>query len=107
MTPAPPRSLGEISLDGKTVVRMTASGFEPANFHVHEGEVVVWVNEDKDPRWPASDLHPTHTIYPELDPQEPVMPGHAWNVTLSKPGTWKFHDHLKPYFVGTVTVEEN
>lgn len=102
--PASPKPVSEIELAGKVAVEMTTDGFIPEVLNVKRGTTVVWVNKDKDPRWPASDLHPTHTIYPEFDPQQPIMPGEIWEMTFANVGTWKFHDHLKPYYTGNVEV---
>lgn len=87
-----------------TVVHMTKNGFEPKEITVNQGEEVVFINEDMVNRWPASDFHPTHGIYPEFDPQAGVAPGQSWKFTFDKAGTWKMHDHLIPYMTGRVMV---
>jgi len=53
---------------------------------------------------PASDLHLTHGIYPEFDPQEPIDPKNSWSFQFLKFGKWKFHDHLNPYYRGIINV---
>ena len=66
----------------------------------------MFVNETKSSFvWPASDLHPTHSLYSEFDPGEPFESGKAWAFTFDKPGQWGYHDHLKPNHRGVVTVE--
>ena len=87
------------------IVHMTNNGFEPSEFEVRAGDIVQWVNDDAVERWPASDMHPTHGIYPEFDPQYPIPPGESWSFRFEKEGRWKFHDHLKPLFHGIVYVE--
>ena len=86
-------------------IRMTNNGFEPSEIRVRAGDVVQWINNDTVNRWPASDLHPTHGIYPAFDPQRPIAPGDSWSFQFEKMGNWKFHDHLKPLFHGIVYVE--
>lgn len=86
-------------------VSMIADTFQPAKFTVPAGTVVTFVNNDSKPRWPASNLHPTHTIYPEFDPQQPVPAGKSWSFKFDRVGTWGFHDHLSPYITGTITVK--
>src|SRR5262245_55787372 len=41
-----------------------------------------------------------HLIYPEFDPRRPIGPGERWSFRFSRPGTWKFHDHLTPDMTG-------
>lgn len=92
--------------DGDIVIRMTKNGFDPEEVEIKKGDTVIWVNEDSDYRWPASNLHPTHEIYPEFDPREPLAVGEHWLFTFEKVGEWRFHDHLRPRWRGKVRVEE-
>lgn len=85
---------------------MTTQGFEPKEITIQKGETVVFVNEAPEDRWPASNIHPTHEIYPEFDPKTKVAPGKSWQFTFDKAGTWKYHDHLIPTDSGTVTVTD-
>jgi plastocyanin len=89
-----------------TVIRMTPAGFEPSKITVPLGTTVAFINEDERDRWPASNIHPTHGIYPEFDPLEGIPPGESWSFTFDKPGIWRMHDHLYPQFTGAITVEE-
>ena len=50
-----------------------------------------------------SDPHPTHTDEPELN-QGNVAPGQSKTFTITKKGTWGFHNHLDPSQHGTITV---
>src|SRR3989338_1065469 len=88
-----------------TVIRMTANGFEPKEVTVTQGQSVSFVNETKDFRWPASNLHPTHGIYPEFDTKQGIRPGESWSFTFDKAGTWRMHDHLLRQYNETVTVK--
>lgn len=82
------------------------NAFEPSALNIKKDTKVIFKNEDTVDRWPASDLHPTHGIYPEFDPQEPVTPGSEWSFVFDKVGNWKYHDHLIPSFRGEIKVEE-
>lgn len=93
--------------EAKTTVRMTAQGFEPKEVTIQKGETVVFVNEVAQDRWPASNIHPTHEIYPEFDPKTTVGPGKSWEFTFDKAGTWKYHDHLLSTMSGTITVTDD
>lgn len=87
------------------VITRTADGFEPQTVTIHAGQAIVFQNHSKNPIWPASDFHPTHTLYPEFDPKGPVAPGASWRFVFGKTGTWTYHDHLDETIKGTVIVE--
>lgn len=88
------------------IVEMVEGGFEPQNVVVDKNSTVLFINKDKIDRWPASNIHPTHDIYPEFDPQKPIPPGSSWTFKPKKAGEWKFHDHLRPHLRGTLIVEK-
>jgi hypothetical protein len=89
---------------GQTTVLMGEDEYTPSIFTVKKGTKVIFTNTAPAARWPASNLHPSHEIYPEFDPKEPVLPGRSWEFEFKKTGTWEMHDHLAPYITGTVTV---
>lgn len=95
----------KVKLDGKTIV-ITENGFTPESLTVSAGSTIKFVNSDTYWHWPASDPHPSHTFYSELDPKQPIKPGTTWEVTLTKAGKWGIHDHLAPYVIGTITVTQ-
>lgn len=94
------------AVEGQDVVLVAVNdeGFVPRTIEARVGDRIVWVNEGSRPHWPASDVHPTHEAYPELDPQEPVAPGEKWEFVAAEVGTWTIHDHLAPDHVGTVII---
>lgn len=86
------------------IIRMTESGFEPKELTITESDEVIFINNDDTDRWPASNFHPTHTLYPEFDPQKHITPGESWKFTFKKAGIWRMHDHLIPHMTGTIVV---
>lgn len=88
-----------------TIVR-TNKGYEPHEFTIKKGDIVLWINESDNYHWPASDIHPTHGVYPEFDPLKPIAPGDDWKFKFDKVGEWNFHDHLRANIIGTITVTE-
>lgn len=84
---------------------MTSNGFEPNISQVDLGDTVIFINQDNKDRWPASNIHPTHGIYPEFDPKKPIKPNETWQFKFEQAGTFKFHDHLKPNLGGTIEVK--
>lgn len=102
------------------VVQIGANGFDPKSLEIAQGDTVVFENAGDEPHWPASNIHPTHRLYPESGSefcgtdQEPssfdacgaLMPGDSYSFTFNYPGLWRFHDHLHPEFSGKVNVLE-
>lgn len=86
-----------------TITR-TKNGWEPSTITITEGDSITFKSDLGDPFWPASNVHPTHTIYPEFDPKTRIFPPDSWTFTFLKVGQWKFHDHLAPNFQGVITV---
>lgn len=86
-----------------TVV-LTEDGFKPERLVVNPGDSVIFKTDLNKPFWPASDSHPTHTIYSEFDPKKQIDPDSSWKFTFNKEGRWNFHDHLSPLNVGAIIV---
>lgn len=91
--------------EGATIIRRVAGGYEPKEVTITAGETVSFVNDSAEFHWPASDVHPTHTIYSAFDPREPVAPGETWSFTFEEAGTWGLHDHLRANYKGSIVVE--
>ncbi len=92
---------------GVYTINLTVDGFQPDTITINKGETVKFTTSAGKQFWPASDLHPTHLLYPEFDPKEPVQPDKSWSFKFDKVGEWRFHDHLFPYFRGTIKVIGN
>ncbi|MBI2051505.1 cupredoxin domain-containing protein [Candidatus Roizmanbacteria bacterium] len=101
-----PNSLTSSNAVQSAVVTITDRGFSPKSLTVKRGAKVSFKNAAEDARWPASNIHPTHRIYPEFDPKKPVNPGETWSFVFQKAGIWRYHDHLFPSQAGTITVVE-
>lgn len=86
------------------IIIMTDEKYEPINLTIEQGETVIFKNEGKDDRWPASSIHPTHRIYPEFDSKTPILQGDSWSFTFDKAGIWRWHDHLDPSMKGQIDV---
>ncbi len=86
-------------------IALKDSSFDPSSLNIKKCTKVVFQNLGEKEHWPASDLHPTHGIYPEFDPQKPIAPNAEWSFVFEKNGSWKFHDHLNAQIRGIITVE--
>ncbi|MBI2196911.1 cupredoxin domain-containing protein [Candidatus Daviesbacteria bacterium] len=83
---------------------LTADGFSPATLTVKTGTKVILSNQSGIDATVNSSPHPTHTDYPPLNLGSlPV--GGTVSMTFDKPGTYKYHNHLKPSQFGTIVVE--
>ena len=86
------------------VVEMVPDGFVPSEITIDVNSSVIFINKDSQPRWPASNVHPTHDLYPEFDPRHNIDPGQSWAFKPTRVGEWKFHDHLFPHMRGVLKV---
>jgi plastocyanin len=87
------------------VIIISDEGFQPSSLTIKPGTKIIFKNTGSRPRWPASDFHPTHGIYPEFDPLEGIQPGKQWSFRFGKAGKWKYHDHIEPQLKGEVIVK--
>jgi plastocyanin len=87
------------------IISMEDDDYQPSEITIKKGTTVEFINKSSDWRWPASNLHPTHDIYSEFDPKEPIASGKTWSFRFDKAGSWRMHDHLAPYITGTIVVE--
>lgn len=93
---------------GTITISFSDSGVTPLATTVKSGENVIWLNESSKTIQVASNSHPTHTENRELTNGESVISvesGASATVTLTKTGTWGFHDHLNPKMEGSVVVQ--
>ena len=82
----------------------TGVSFVPKRLDIEPGDQVRFVNASDKPLWPASNIHPTHAILPELDAKGAVPPGETWAFTFNTRGFWRFHNHLQPEVGGLVVA---
>ncbi|MFH1769619.1 MAG: hypothetical protein ABH833_03055 [Parcubacteria group bacterium] len=112
----------EIIYEGELYfVKYTDIGYSPQTVRIQKGDTVVFNNQSTQDLWTASDVHPTHTAYPnsgiekcdlEESEREVVfdscigkIPGLAWTFTFDELGEWSYHNHLSPSHKGTIIVE--
>ena len=100
-------------------VKMSSSGFSPKTLKIRKGETVLFEAIDNSNRWPASAMHPTHTVYPGsglskcgtseaekiFDACGSVKQGETFTFTFNEKGNWKYHDHLSSGTTGEIIVE--
>ena len=97
-----------------TSIEYTDNGFVPRDITIAQGTRVRFVNHSREVVWPASGVHPTHTLYPEkesndclgsaFDACQGISPGSFYDFTFYYVGRWSYHDHLHAYNAGSITV---
>jgi len=87
-------------------VSLKDDAFNPSTLVIKNCTKVVFKNNGAKDHWPASDLHPTHGIFPEFDPLKGIQPNEQWEFVFEKKGSWKYHDHLHPQIRGIIKVED-
>ena len=95
-------------------ITYTDTGFSPADITVQKGQRVRFLNTSHLEVWPASGIHPTHTLYPEkestdclgssFDACRGLQKGEFFDFTFNYVGTWRYHDHLHAEMTGSVKV---
>ncbi len=112
-------SLPENKNASTLVVTMDKNGFNPEIATIKTGDSVEWVNKGDGDFWPASNLHPTHSLYPDsgiwkcgtddepniFDSCLPIESGKTYSFTFNHVGEWRYHDHLRPNKTGVIRVE--
>lgn len=104
---------------GSNIIEITEEGFSPKTLKISQGDTVTFINQGSEERWPATDLHPTHKLYPGSDiekcgtPEEseifdackPLQKNEEYEFTFQEKGNWNYHDHLNPNIKGVIIVE--
>ena len=86
---------------------------------IKQGDTVTWVHKGTREDWPASAMHPTHTVYPGsgiekcgtaesgsiFDACEALGNGESYSFTFNEKGSWNYHDHVAAKTYGKITVE--
>ncbi|HEY4510487.1 MAG TPA: hypothetical protein VJJ73_01485 [Candidatus Paceibacterota bacterium] len=101
------------------IVTLTEEGFSPTPLTIKVGDTVTFRNESSREAWPASAMHPTHTVYPGSDIKkcggsesgnifdacESIPGGRSWSFKFNVVGTWGYHDHMNARNFGKVIVQ--
>ncbi len=85
-------------------VFLTASGFVPDTVMAEVGDTIVFHTNTENDFWPASDAHPSHSAYPDFDPQQLITSNNTWSYTFTEPGRYAYHDHINPLARAVIMV---
>jgi len=97
------------------VISFDGEDFSPREITIKKGTRVRFLNTSDTEVWPASAIHPTHTLYPEsetsnclgssFDSCAKLKKDEYFDFTFQHVGEWRYHDHIRAYKTGVVTVE--
>lgn len=113
----PPSENGEGQ--SSVAVTYTDSGYSPREVIILQGGTVTFENQSSRDMWPATAIHPTHTIYPGshilkcktaqqprmFDACQGIAQGESWSFIFQEVGNWGYHDHRNPSATGKIVVE--
>ncbi|MBI2639895.1 MAG: hypothetical protein HYW90_03360 [Candidatus Sungbacteria bacterium] len=85
-------------------IMMKDNQFVPGELTINAGDEVVFVNEDVDPHWPASGVHPTHLLCPGFDSRRGIAKGEMYTYVFEAPATCPMHDHSLPGMKGKIII---
>lgn len=85
-------------------ITYTDSGYSPETTTVKTGQTIAIKNDSETQMQFDSDPHPIHTTNQELN-VEIVEPGEVKTFTVTKTGTFGYHNHLNPSQTGKIIIE--
>lgn len=92
------------SQQAAATITYSGSGFSPSTTTVKSGDTVAIKNTSSSDMQLASNPHPVHTDDSDLNVGV-VGAGQTKTFTVTKKGTFGFHNHLNPSDTATITIE--
>ena len=77
-------------------VSIKSTGFSPGTISITHGDKVTWTNKDKTDHQVVADDGSFATPI--------IHAGQSYSVTLSRAGSFRYHDALAPRLAGRITV---
>lgn len=99
-----PISASDGAIAGSAVITFDGTSFSPSSLTIKTGESVTVKNTSSSTVQVNSDPHPTHTFFPDLNVGA-ISPDSNDSFTVSKVGTYTYHNHLNASQKGTIVVE--
>lgn len=88
----------------EAIITYSDTGFSPDTITVTSGGDITVKNESSDTLAFRSDPHPVHTEDDELNIDD-LAPGESRTFTVTKKGSWGYHNHLDADKSGIIVVE--
>lgn len=92
------------SQNAADTITYDGNGFSPASLTVQSGATVTIKNTSSETVQFQSNPHPTHTDDTDLNVGA-VNPGSSQTFTVTKKGTFGYHNHLNPSQQGSITIQ--
>ncbi|MDB5168106.1 MAG: hypothetical protein JWO55_364 [Candidatus Saccharibacteria bacterium] len=86
-------------------ITYTDSGFTPSTLTVKKNSAITVSNKSSKNVMFSSADHPKHQEQPELN-MNTLNPGESGTITITKAGTWGYHDHVDETMTGTIIVTD-
>lgn len=102
--PTSTQPTGEATIKDASTVIFANGQFTPNKAEVKKGQKVIIKNDSSTRIEFNSDPHPTHSLYPELNIGS-IEAGGLKTLTISKEGTYTYHNHLNASQRGQLIVE--
>lgn len=82
------------------------NSFSPSCLKLKSGAAVTFENDGTGEIQIASNPHPTHSDHPILNEDLKLTRGQStWQVILTQPSTYGYHNHMNPSHSGKIVVE--
>jgi len=98
------QSTASTTQQASATITFSNSGFTPSKTTVKSGDTVAIKNTSSSDVQMESDPHPAHTDDTDLNVGL-VNPGQTKTFTVTKTGTFGFHNHLNPSDTGRITIQ--
>lgn len=92
------------SSDVAATITYSNDGFSPSETTVKAGDTIAITNNSSSELQFASDPHPVHTNNSELNVDD-VPKGETITFTVTKSGTFSYHNHVNPTDTGKIVVQ--
>ncbi|MDB5187147.1 MAG: hypothetical protein JWM07_619 [Candidatus Saccharibacteria bacterium] len=86
-------------------ITYTDDGFSPSTLTVKKGSTITVKNDSSVDVMFSSADHPVHQQQPELN-MKTLRPGESGTITVTKVGSWGYHDHIDESMTGMIIVTE-
>lgn len=106
--------------ENNVTIHVDENGYTPNEVTIKPNTEIVFENIGNNDHWPATDNHPSHTLYDGTSLEEhcadessksfdscgPVSTEESWSFTFEKVGTFNYHDHIWPHLGGKIIVKD-
>lgn len=104
-TPETTTQSTKTSQTATSTIIYTDNGFEPSSLMIKTGTTITLTNNSSINLTLGSADHPTHLENTELNLSS-IKPGNSGTITVTRTGTWGYHNHDHATHTGKIVVTE-